>query len=133
MTLAATGGLPAHAIGTHLLADLHGVAPQLLSDPQRIEALLMAAAKAAGATPLYSKFHHFGMDQGVTGVLLLQESHISIHTWPEFGFAAVDAFMCGDCRPDLAIAVLTEALLPAGIDIRQELRGPRLVPSRPKH
>ena len=122
-TTAATTTLPAHAIGKHLLADLHGVAPHLLTDPQRIEQLLLAAAEVAGATPIYGKFHHFGTGQGVTGVLLLQESHISIHTWPEFGFAAVDAFMCGDCRPELAIELLRAAFAPRSVDVNQALRG----------
>jgi S-adenosylmethionine decarboxylase len=85
--------------GRHLLADFHGVAAGRLGDAAAIEALLRAAADAAGATPVAGHFHPFGPGLGVTGVLLLQESHISIHTWPEHGFAAVDVFMCGAPGP----------------------------------
>ena len=109
--------------GRHLLADLHGVAPEMLNQPELIEKFLLEAAHAAGATPIFSKFHHFGGDHGVTGVLLLRESHISIHTWPEHGFAAVDAFMCGACRPDIAIDILQRAFQPLETRIQQVLRG----------
>lgn len=111
-------------LGQHVLADLHGVHAALLTDPHRIEALLTEAARAAGATPLFARFHQFGEGQGVTGVLLLQESHISIHTWPEYAFAAVDAFMCGNCRPQLAIDIIRTALQPASCQLKEELRGP---------
>lgn len=111
------------ALGRHVLADLHGVDEHLLNDTASIEAVLNRAALTAGATPILSKFHHFGEGQGVTGVLLLRESHISIHTWPEFGFAAVDAFMCGSARPDLAINIVQMALRPERCEIRQIERG----------
>jgi S-adenosylmethionine decarboxylase len=70
------------------------------------------AAAAAGARVLHSHFHGFGEGMGVTGVVLLAESHISIHTWPEDGFAAVDIFMCGASRPDTALDVIRTALDP---------------------
>ena len=111
------------SMGRHVLADLYGVAPAVLIDPAAIEVLLIEAATLAGATPIFAKFHQFGDGQGVTGVLLLRESHLSIHTWPEVGFAAVDAFMCGDCRPDLAILVVKNALRPVTCQIKEELRG----------
>ncbi|GHD67655.1 adenosylmethionine decarboxylase [Jeongeupia chitinilytica] len=101
------------AIGQHLLADLHGVVPALLSDATRVESALREAARAAGATVLFGHVHPFGDGLGVTGVLLLMESHISIHTWPEHGFAAVDVFMCGDARPELALASLAASFTPA--------------------
>jgi S-adenosylmethionine decarboxylase len=125
--------MPAAAtnLGRHLLADLHGIAPDLLTEPQLIEQFLLDAALAAGATPIFSKFHQFGKGQGVTGVLLLRESHISIHTWPEYGFAAVDAFMCGASRPDLAIEILQQAFKPLQSRTEEVLRGelPRTVMS----
>lgn len=111
------------AIGRHLLVDLQGVSPLFLSDPALIESALRQAADAAGATPIFGKFHHFGPEQGVTGVLLLQESHISIHTWPERGFAAVDVFMCGTCRPEVAITVLQDILLPQFAHVQTMSRG----------
>jgi S-adenosylmethionine decarboxylase len=106
------------AEGTHLLADLSGVAPALLADCPRIEALLRAAALAAGARILHSHFHAFGPGLGVTGVVLLAESHISIHTWPEQAFAAVDIFMCGAAQPQRALATLRDALAPARCRVR---------------
>ncbi|NML07878.1 adenosylmethionine decarboxylase [Sphingomonas sp. G-3-2-10] len=79
--------------GRHLIAELHDAAH--LSDADVIEAALRDGATAAGATILDVRLHHFGPGQGVTGVALLAESHISIHTWPEHGYAAIDIFMCG--------------------------------------
>ena len=73
--------------------------PANLTDPELIDRALRDAAEAADATILHSHFHHFGPDGGVSGVLVLAESHISIHTWPERDFAAVDIFMCGACNP----------------------------------
>jgi len=106
------------AAGTHVLADLSGVAGELLTNPATFDALLREAARAAGATILHSHFHSFGSGQGVTGVVLLAESHISIHTWPEAGFAAADIFMCGDCDPLAALAVLRERLRPGACAVR---------------
>jgi S-adenosylmethionine decarboxylase len=110
-------------LGRHVLADLHGVQADVLSDPEAIQIVLLRAAEAAGATPLFAKFHHFGEGQGVTGVLLLQESHVSIHTWPEHGFAAVDAFMCGGCLPQVAVDLIVVAFKPVRVEIRDEPRG----------
>lgn len=109
--------------GIHLLADLAGVDACLLVDPDAIDALLRTAAVAAGARILHSHFHTFGAGMGVTGVLLLAESHISIHTWPEHGFAAADIFMCGDARPQLALDVIDAALRPASRQVQTIARG----------
>ena len=109
--------------GIHLLADLHGIEPALLTDAARIDALLRDAAVAAGARILHSHFHTFGPGQGVTGVLLLAESHISIHTWPEVGFAAADIFMCGAAQPELALALIEDSLRPRSRSVRTVARG----------
>ncbi|HWU95679.1 MAG TPA: adenosylmethionine decarboxylase [Sphingomonas sp.] len=85
--------------GHHLIADLRD--GKRLTDADHIQACLVAAATAAGATLLEVRLHSFGPGQGVTGVALLAESHISIHTWPEYGTACVDIFMCGTTH-DLA-------------------------------
>ncbi len=115
---------PAHRpAGTHLLADLYGVAADRLTDCARIDALLRAGAEAAGARILHSHFHSFGQAMGVTGVLLLAESHISIHTWPEYGFAAADIFMCGEAQPRLALDVIEHALEPASSIVQTIARG----------
>ena len=112
-----------HATGLHILADLHEVAPALLSCCDTLDALLRKAALAAGATVLHSHLHSFGPQLGVTGVLLLAESHISIHTWPETRFAALDIFMCGAAVPTLALDVVTAALAPARVDVHTSARG----------
>lgn len=109
--------------GTHLLADLHGADPAWLGDAAAIEAVLRGAALAAGARILHGHFHTFGAGGGVTGVLLLAESHISIHTWPEDRFAAVDVFMCGAARPELALDAIRAALRGAHADVRAVARG----------
>jgi S-adenosylmethionine decarboxylase len=93
-----------------VLADLWRVDPRLLRDAARIEALMREAADAARARVLAGHFHVFGGEGGVTGVLLLAESHLSIHTWPEIGLAAVDAFMCGEARAEVAVEWLRAAL-----------------------
>ena len=115
---------PSHRpAGTHLLADFYGVDAALLIDSGAIDALLRAGAEAAGARILHSHFHSFGAAMGVTGVVLLAESHISIHTWPEFGFAAADIFMCGDAHPKLALEVIERALTPASSIVQTIVRG----------
>lgn len=111
-------------IGIHLLADMSGIAPSLLTDCATIEQLLRDAAAAAGAQVLHSHFHGFGPGLGVTGVVLLAESHISIHTWPENGFAAADIFMCGTAQPQLALEVIEEALQPEYSEVRTVDREP---------
>lgn len=109
--------------GQHILADLYGIALEHLNDAVLIEALLNAGAAAAGATILSSHFHHFGAGQGVTGVVLLAESHISIHTWPEAGYAALDIFMCGAGRPALALALIQLKLQPTRHQVTDIRRG----------
>ncbi len=101
------------SVGNHILADLYGVDAALLRDGKALEILLRKAAVDAGATVLSSHFHSFGEGAGITGVVLLAESHISIHTWPESGVAAADIFMCGASDAERALAVLLRELVPA--------------------
>jgi len=117
----------APALGRHLLADFYGVAARVLNDAHALETTLIAAARAAGAVPLEKKFHEFG-GGGVTGVVLLKESHISVHTWPEHGFAAVDVFMCGGARPQAAVSAIERAWRPARVIVRESGRGEHLAP-----
>ena len=107
--------------GTHLLIDIWGASR--LDDPDHIDERLRAAAIATGATILHSHFHHFSPNGGVSGVVVLAESHISIHTWPERDFAALDIFVCGDCDPHSAIPVIQAAFEPSRIDLGEQRRG----------
>ena len=107
--------------GTHLLIDLWGATN--LGDPAHIDAALREAALVAGATILHSHFHHFSPNGGVSGVVVLAESHISIHTWPERDFAAIDIFMCGACNPYDSIPVLKAAFRPESIQLGEQRRG----------
>ena len=107
--------------GTHLLIDIWGASR--LDDPDHIDQRLRAAAIATGATILHSHFHHFSPNGGVSGVVGLAESHISIHTWPERDFAALDIFVCGDCDPHQAIPVIQAAFEPTRIDLDEQRRG----------
>lgn len=100
-----------HNAGTsvHIIADI--AASRGLDDLRLIEATLRDAAKAAHVTVLDVRLHHFGVGMGITGVALLAESHISIHTWPEDGVAAVDLFMCGEhADPQAGLEVIRARL-----------------------
>ncbi|MES2049483.1 MAG: adenosylmethionine decarboxylase [Pseudomonadota bacterium] len=109
--------------GTHLLADMHGISADKLRDAATLEDLLRHGAQVAGAQILFSHFHSFGTGQGITGVVLLAESHISIHTWPEFGFAAADIFMCGQAQPQKALEVIELALQATSCEVQTLKRG----------
>ena len=83
------------SLGRHILVEFHGCSTEILNDVPRIEQGMLDAATKAGATIISSVFHHFS-PFGVSGVVVIQESHLAIHTWPEYGYAAVDLFTCGD-------------------------------------
>ncbi len=107
--------------GTHLIVDLWGA--ERLDDLAHIEAALRDAVTAAKATLLHIHLHHFTPNRGVSGVAVLAESHISIHTWPENGYAALDIFMCGDAEPQATIEVLRAAFKPDRLKVEEILRG----------
>lgn len=90
--------------GLHIIIECEGRHAHLSG--REMSALLHQAADAAGATVLSSHFHRFGVGEGLTGVLMLAESHITVHTWPEYDYAAFDIFMCGDCDPHKAEAAI---------------------------
>jgi S-adenosylmethionine decarboxylase len=106
--------------GVHLIVDLHGA--ERLDDIDYIEATLRRCVGAARATLLHIHLHHF-QPSGVSGVAVLAESHISIHTWPEAGYAALDVFMCGSANPDACIPVLREAFSAKRVGVNELLRG----------
>lgn len=106
--------------GQHLIIDVKD--GQGLDDPARIETALRDAVKAAGATLLHIHLHRFS-PQGVTGVALLAESHITVHTWPEHGFGAFDVFMCGSSDPWAVVDVLKTAFATQKVKVRALHRG----------
>jgi len=106
--------------GVHLIIDLHGA--DRLDDIGHIETTLRRCVEAARATLLHIHLHHF-QPNGVSGVAVLAESHISIHTWPEAGYAALDVFMCGAADPDACIPVLHEAFSAKRVGVHEVLRG----------
>ncbi len=83
------------ALGRHILVEADGCDSQLLNDPTQVEDIMVTAALKAGAEVREVTFHRFS-PQGVSGVVVISESHLAIHTWPEYGYAAVDVFTCGD-------------------------------------
>jgi len=108
--------------GRHLLVEYRDCEPEVLDDRARLEALLGEAAAAANATVVGAVFRRFS-GQGITGVLVLEESHISIHSWPEAGYAAVDFYTCGDCDPDAARGVLERGLGATAVEVVAVERG----------
>src|SRR5262249_13510738 len=110
--------------GTHLLVDLFGA--RRLDDIEHIKATLKKCAEAAGATLLHIHLHHFTPNGGVSGVPVLAESHISIHSWPEADFAALDVFMCGDAHPQRCIEVLRAAFSARDVVVKTHHRGTEL-------
>lgn len=107
--------------GVHLIIDLWGA--KHLDDKPHIEATLRRCVEAAGATLLHIHLHRFEPNGGVSGVAVLAESHISVHSWPETGYAAFDIFTCGDTTPMAAVDVLREAFAPDRVLVGEHLRG----------
>jgi S-adenosylmethionine decarboxylase len=106
--------------GVHLIIDVKGGVG--LNDIDLIEATLRRCVDAARATLLHIHLHHF-QPNGVSGVAVLAESHISIHTWPDAGYAAIDVFMCGKAEPDACVPVLREAFKAESVEVNEILRG----------
>ena len=109
-------------INRHVLYDIWVQDPALLATVEPVEGLLCRAAEAGGATILHSYFHQFS-PYGVTGFLLLAESHISIHTWVDEGFAALDIFTCGAMNTDKVLEVIRDGLKPRHASVRRISRG----------
>lgn len=107
--------------GSHLIIDLWE--GEHLDDIGVIELALRRAVQAAGATLLHLHLHAFGSGGGVSGVAVLAESHISIHTWPERGYAAIDAFMCGSAEPHRVVPVLRHMFKARRMAICEQMRG----------
>ena len=99
-----------NALGKHLLLELKGCDKEVLNDVSFIRGALLTAARECGATVVGESFHQFS-PQGVSGVVVIAESHLFIHTWPEYNYAAADIFTCGNTvQPEKAAQVLTREL-----------------------
>ncbi|PCH81706.1 MAG: adenosylmethionine decarboxylase [Hyphomicrobiales bacterium] len=107
--------------GVHLIIDLHGASR--LDDIDHIENTLIECVEKSGATLLHIHLHHFEPNGGVSGVAVLAESHISIHSWPEHNYAAIDVFMCGDANPEACVPVLEKAFAAKSAQVNSLLRG----------
>ena len=112
---------PVAFVGSHLILDLWDA--RELGNEDAIERALRDSVAAAGATLLHIHLHRFELNGGVSGVAVLAESHISIHTWPERGYAALDIFMCGECEPQKAVPVIHRAFSPKFIVLSEVRRG----------
>jgi len=106
----------------HLLVELHECAPVILDDLEAVALLMHRGAQAAGATVVGEAFHRY-FPQGVTGVLVLEESHFSVHTWPEAGYAALDFYTCGALEPERAARVVAEGLVARRVSLLEVTRG----------
>jgi S-adenosylmethionine decarboxylase len=110
--------------GTHLIIEV--VDGEGLDDEARIERAFRDCVDVCGATLLHIHTHKFS-PQGVSGVAVLAESHISVHTWPEIGYGAFDVFMCGEAQPWKAVDVLRETFNAGEVRVKELLRGEGLV------
>lgn len=107
--------------GTHLILDCWQA--HNLDNLDHIEQALREAVDVTGATLLHLHLHHFTPNGGISGVAVLAESHISIHTWPERNYAALDIFMCGETEPEKAITVFEKAFQVETLNVTKHLRG----------
>ncbi len=97
-------------LGRHIIAELYNCDSRVLSDVERIKEVFLEAARKANMNVIKYDFHHF-RPFGVSGVVIVSESHLAVHTWPEFGYAAVDIYVCGDeSEPWEAYKVIFEGL-----------------------
>lgn len=120
------------SIGSHCILEMYGCPAATLDDMEAIRVGLRQAAKLAHSTLLHEVAHRFE-PQGVTALGLLAESHISVHTWPELGYAAADVFTCGDeCEPEKACEFLAEALHAQRYELRRLPRGAQAPAIRPE-
>jgi len=111
------------ALGKHLLVELHGCDPDALKSIDLIREAMVTAAKIANATIIGVSFHEFS-PFGISGVVVIAESHLSIHTWPEYRYAAVDIFTCGDqLKPEVAVDFITLRLKSKNVSVVEVRRG----------
>lgn len=107
--------------GEHIIIDIWGATH--IDELKLMEDTLRHAVEVSGATLLHLHLHHFTPTGGISGVAVLAESHISVHTWPEKNYAAFDVFMCGDAEPRKTISIFKKAFCSNNIDVKEILRG----------
>jgi len=108
-------------LGRHLIVELQGCDPEKLTRAEEVERLLVEAAKSSDLTIIGVKTHFF--NPGATSMVIIGESHLSIHTWPEYGYAAVDIFVCGGKDPWRAFEVIARGLKPKRVKALEIRRG----------
>jgi len=110
-------------LGTHLILDYYGCSFEDLNDVDKLTGILEESVTKSGATLIKTVLHKFE-PQGISGVLILAESHIAVHTWPEHGYAAFEIFMCGDvAEPGEAHRYIADMLQPRSVDVKIVVRG----------
>jgi len=111
------------ALGRHILCEAYGCDPAILDNQQLVQEIMVEAALRAGAEIREVTFHKFS-PQGVSGVVVISESHLAIHTWPELGYAAIDVFTCGESvNPWVACHYLTQAFRARSTETTEMRRG----------
>lgn len=111
------------ALGFQIILELYGCRYELLDDDKYIGEALTEAARVSGANIISTRFHKFS-PHGVSGIVVISESHLTIHTWPEYGYAAIDVFTCGDgLNRDAAISCITEFFKPGHFTVMEMKRG----------
>ncbi len=112
------------ALGRHVILELHDCDRKRLSNCEFLRETLLEACRRAGATILGNSFHVFSPYDGVSGVIIIAESHLSIHTWPEYCYAAVDIFACGESlHPERAVEFMVQELKSGNHSVTELKRG----------
>jgi len=111
------------SIGIHLVGDLKGVESKKISDADTMQEIMESAVRSGKLTKIRSYYHQFSPD-GVSGIILLAESHLSFHTWPEYGLVALDIFTCGPSEnAEAALEYILQKLNPVSVEYRRIERG----------
>jgi S-adenosylmethionine decarboxylase len=110
-------------VGHHYIAEGSGCDPEIIGTVEKVEQILVRAAEVAGVTVWSISFHRFSPN-GVSGVVVISESHLSVHTWPEYGYVALDIFTCGNtAKPEAAVQYALKELGASSMHITEVTRG----------
>jgi len=116
------------SLGVQLIVELYGCDRSLLDDPTHSERILVDAINGSGATVIQPFFHHFS-PHGVSGVVVIAESHVAIHTWPEYAYCALDIFTCGSqVKPELILDHIRSEFRAKEVSVMEVKRGTLIVP-----